>query len=409
MSSNPTPLPAVTRKNHNKSKKGCLTCRKRRVKCNEIHPICKSCSRRREACVWNEDSYDPIAIVLPRVARLTLKVSTDHQLRLPVLSSFRPKELELLHNWTTNTIFTFIPDLPAIRYGFQVSLPQIAFQNEFLLHATFAVTSLHMHHLFPSSDHLLRAKMHCQRAVLGVLGASQNHVSSDAVLLANILLGTYWVAFPSWGSNNPDDLPDVFNWVPAARTFIRKIGFNRQDMLTGRISTPPFLPLAAIGNHTSSTLTPFPDILYRIYSPEMCPFDSEELEDKHVLAAYQVALELISHCTWSAFMDSRVQYLAIYAFLSIVPDIFIRLFLENRPRALILVAHYCAFLGQFDRVWWYSWERFQHDLMRIMSLLDERWLPCIEYPLDVLAMRDQRLSDAFDGLIYSKSPEEANN
>ncbi|CAO2656288.1 Nn.00g050910.m01.CDS01 [Neocucurbitaria sp. VM-36] len=35
-----------------RSKSGCLTCRARRVKCDETHPVCKSCSKKNRPCQW---------------------------------------------------------------------------------------------------------------------------------------------------------------------------------------------------------------------------------------------------------------------------------------------------------------------------------------------------------------------
>ncbi|KAJ4984757.1 hypothetical protein SVAN01_09715 [Stagonosporopsis vannaccii] len=35
-----------------RSRSGCLTCRARRVKCDETHPICKACSKKNRPCQW---------------------------------------------------------------------------------------------------------------------------------------------------------------------------------------------------------------------------------------------------------------------------------------------------------------------------------------------------------------------
>ncbi|KAH8818887.1 hypothetical protein DL96DRAFT_1750259, partial [Flagelloscypha sp. PMI_526] len=324
--------------------------------------ICTACSKRREACVWSDDPS--VLLTLPQAARAALKLSKHRQLSLPPLGEFRPKELELLHNWTTNTMFTFIPNEPAIRHGFQVSLPQIAFQHDFLLHAMFAITSLHMHHLLPSSSYLPLAKMHCQRAVLGALEAQGDSVLPDAIIMTSILLAAYWLALPAWELTHQSHFPDIFNWIPAVRKVMLMVISYHQDVLEGTFS---FLPKRI--NGLPAVMTPFPDILFQIYNPLACPFATEELKDAQTLAAYEGAL------------------------VASVPDEFFKLFMERRPRALILIAHYCAMLGQFDGVWWYPWERCRHDLQCILSLLDETWLPCMEYPLNVLAIKDQRLDD----------------
>ncbi|KAH8818888.1 hypothetical protein DL96DRAFT_1715165 [Flagelloscypha sp. PMI_526] len=423
-------------------------------------PICTACSKRREACVWSDNPN--ALLVLPRTARAALKLSKDHKLSLPPLNEFRPKELELLHNWTTSTILTFIPGLPETQHGFQVSLPQIAFQHEFLLHATFDITSLHMNHLLPTSDYLLLARVHCQRAVLGGFDAPKGSVSPEAIVMAGLLLATYWLALPAWESTSQSYFPDVFNWISAARTCMGKVSAYHQEFLEGAF---PFLPvqryhgapsmltpfpdmfsnihdpkvcpidteelkdpqtvatykaalfsvihyswevfmdctvqtftiygfLCAVPdeffnlflehrpraliivahyctllgqldgrfNRLPTVVTPFPDILYRIYDPQACPFDTEELEDAHTVAMYEAALTSFIHYGWDIFMEPEVQTFAIFAFICAVPDDFFKLFLERRPRALIIVAHYCTILGQFDGVWWYSWERCRHDL-----------------------------------------------
>ncbi|KAK7995285.1 hypothetical protein PG990_014058 [Apiospora arundinis] len=39
-----------------RTKTGCLTCRKRRIKCDEQHPVCKNCQKSKRDCM----GYDPI-------------------------------------------------------------------------------------------------------------------------------------------------------------------------------------------------------------------------------------------------------------------------------------------------------------------------------------------------------------
>ncbi|KAH8818725.1 hypothetical protein DL96DRAFT_1621805 [Flagelloscypha sp. PMI_526] len=384
---NPT-VRARTNRGH--SKMGCLTCKIRRVKCDEIRPICSACSRRQEVCVWKED---PNALsILPHPARAALRLSKDHRLTLPPLEHPDIKELELLHTWTTHTIFTFIPGMKATRHGFQVLLPQLAFKNEFLLHATFAITSLHMTHLRPSSEYLPLAKIYCQRAVLGLFNSSNESDSSDAAIMSTILLATFWFAYPSCGTN----FPDVFNWISASRLFMRRIGLYHQGFLDGTVTTHSFLPPGIFSDNITSTLAPFSDMFYQVFRPEDCSLEKDELAEPSVLAAYKHALHRVAHCTWLSFMHSKFPTMAMYPFLSTVPDEFIEFFMERRPRALILVAHYCAILGQFEGVWWYSWERCRHDLARILSLLDEKWMPCMEYPLNLLVMKDQTGDNVFN-------------
>ena len=42
----------LTRRGHVKSKLGCFTCKRRRVKCDEQHPVCAQCTRLKLACTY---------------------------------------------------------------------------------------------------------------------------------------------------------------------------------------------------------------------------------------------------------------------------------------------------------------------------------------------------------------------
>ena len=44
--------PHVTRRAHRKSRAGCTTCRQKRVKCDEKHPACTYCVRRKIDCSY---------------------------------------------------------------------------------------------------------------------------------------------------------------------------------------------------------------------------------------------------------------------------------------------------------------------------------------------------------------------
>ncbi|KAE8369198.1 hypothetical protein BDV27DRAFT_141401 [Aspergillus caelatus] len=43
-----------SRKTHSKSRNGCSTCKRNRVKCNEARPLCGRCSKRQSVCVYEE-------------------------------------------------------------------------------------------------------------------------------------------------------------------------------------------------------------------------------------------------------------------------------------------------------------------------------------------------------------------
>lgn len=54
---------APKRKFHLKSKNGCLTCKRRRIKCDETKPICKKCQNMNLECgyIQDKDKEDPVS------------------------------------------------------------------------------------------------------------------------------------------------------------------------------------------------------------------------------------------------------------------------------------------------------------------------------------------------------------
>ncbi|SPJ72853.1 uncharacterized protein FTOL_02582 [Fusarium torulosum] len=46
------PFPTKWRRNHPRSRNGCLTCRTKRKKCDEVKPTCTGCTRSKQDCVW---------------------------------------------------------------------------------------------------------------------------------------------------------------------------------------------------------------------------------------------------------------------------------------------------------------------------------------------------------------------
>ncbi|KAF5645184.1 transcriptional activator [Fusarium sp. NRRL 25303] len=55
------PFPKKWRRKHPRSKNGCLTCRTKRKKCDEVKPICTACERSQQDCTWQrtEEKQQP--------------------------------------------------------------------------------------------------------------------------------------------------------------------------------------------------------------------------------------------------------------------------------------------------------------------------------------------------------------
>lgn len=59
----------IPRKGHTKSRRGCLNCKRRRVKCPETIPSCENCHRLNLRCEYPEGQGQEVSLLEPRPAR----------------------------------------------------------------------------------------------------------------------------------------------------------------------------------------------------------------------------------------------------------------------------------------------------------------------------------------------------
>ncbi|UZP40528.1 hypothetical protein NXS19_008344 [Fusarium pseudograminearum] len=166
------PRPGSKRKPHHKSRKGCLNCRRRRVKCTEEKPRCWACERRDVTCVYPDKTaaqFVPAMLMPPQPTSTEMSLSmsqspsTTSTSRLTPSSTtnsirsldYTPTEtlelihLRLLHHWTVSTSI-HICKCPKTLWIWQEAFPQMGFQYPFVLHALLGLSALHIAYQSPS-------------------------------------------------------------------------------------------------------------------------------------------------------------------------------------------------------------------------------------------------------------------
>ncbi|PVH72303.1 hypothetical protein DL98DRAFT_74695 [Cadophora sp. DSE1049] len=118
-----------TRRPHRKTKTGCLTCKKRKIKCDESRPECDNCIKHTLGCEYAPSNVPVLA------AGITLYSGGAHNLNLV--------DLEFLHNYCTSTALTLHRDPPTIRL-WSITVPQFGFAHDYVMHGILALSALHM-------------------------------------------------------------------------------------------------------------------------------------------------------------------------------------------------------------------------------------------------------------------------
>ncbi|KAH8807549.1 C6 transcription factor [Xylogone sp. PMI_703] len=140
---------------HNKSRRGCQSCKKRHVKCDEQGPPCANCVARKVECVYtSRSSPESSGRDSPSSSQVSVggrgsNELADHSPRcspnsLEVPCEFRRLlELDLMHRWSTSTWKSFC-SVPDDHDYIQNVLPRDALRHSYLLNGIFAMTALDM-------------------------------------------------------------------------------------------------------------------------------------------------------------------------------------------------------------------------------------------------------------------------
>ncbi|KAF2178757.1 hypothetical protein K469DRAFT_695278 [Zopfia rhizophila CBS 207.26] len=163
------------RRSHRKSRKGCLECKRRRIKCNEEDP-CGNCVRRGMSCVYSLSlpTSTPTAPASSSISVLGAAQSTSPQSTsgaksyshcgtpqpwaapspFPSLSnnaqhdSFAMDDLVLLHHWSVATSLTIV-NTPAVDHIWQIVFVRVGFQHPYVMHGILSLAALHLAYLDP--------------------------------------------------------------------------------------------------------------------------------------------------------------------------------------------------------------------------------------------------------------------
>ncbi|PLB54468.1 putative C6 transcription factor [Aspergillus steynii IBT 23096] len=227
-------VPYHSRRPHKKSRAGCITCKKRRVKCDERKPLCHRCEVRGVECNYAPDSdkSSPIEII----SRLEKPSTADFSFTLASMASRIDESLSIgsdfnspkssqpyslmafqhFMKWSTGTVV-----LPAIRAVMESDMVQVAFSSPYLLYTILGVGMLHLNRVSRSTEPGRRcAEAHFwQQAIRlyqNALLPGVNQKNFDALISTCMFMGVVSICpenfepTDSWVlTNNPADM----NWL----------------------------------------------------------------------------------------------------------------------------------------------------------------------------------------------------
>ncbi|KAH8822970.1 hypothetical protein DL96DRAFT_1819641 [Flagelloscypha sp. PMI_526] len=397
-------------RSHKKSRLGCRTCRKRKVKCDETgFPNCNNCTKRAIKCDWpveaahGDDSRslsEPISTVIQQNSGL----SSDPEKSLAP-HSFDIVTLELFHHCCTGMTLSLLyghigTNLTEMKRAYQHTLPRLALSHPFLMHSILSVSALSLHKACNyqvgqldyhslSKYHYRRGESHSAQFCKDGQCISTNHSCTQlatAQFVSDNLLS--FVAFfeassQIFGKRRGFQIDAVVDWMQSQRGRLGNFyDSHRQKLFNGPMSGELRFSIDTVSEIFANNQFPhnacgnipmFPTLLSSIHVADVDSADDHELSEPNVTETYRNAIAILEviHRVFAHGLPMH----GLYTWSTVISYEFLEYVRERQPRALVIFATFCAFfqasLAGSTNLWWV--ER-HHDWAKITrSLLSPEW------------------------------------
>ncbi|KAI0139050.1 hypothetical protein F4776DRAFT_48804 [Hypoxylon sp. NC0597] len=402
------------RRSHKKSRNGCQNCKKWHTKCDEQGPPCNNCTLRKAQCVYNRPKANSSNDRCPLTVR-----SKDGGAELWPVTVERPRgdvgalcgayggpsrlmELELMHQWSTNTYKAFC-GIPEDGEYLQVLLPRFALEYDYMLNCILAISSLQIAKLVGDGNatKYINAGLEYYnrgsssfRTQLCRMNADNCHVlyMFSAIAIAaqlsiphrsGSILDLLIVALDLVNGSTSIGMigmPWLLNSPFPLRLFISRMGASKD--LIDPDSRFALARLHAINDQRNKDTS------------ESASSDGEEADGVLLVRdheLYHMSIEGLEMC----FAEEARGVLRGFstAFPGLAGKPFTSLVSRSDPFALLIVMHWAALLNQLDKSIWWAQSVSEDLAMEIAGILRTRhpdlaleWAEPMEWVLNRLAL-----------------------
>jgi hypothetical protein len=260
-------------------------------------------------------------------------------------------------------------------------VPQLSFQYPFVLHATLAITALHLSFLnIARSEHykMLAASYYHEASVAlrNVLPRAQT-LEGNALFIASSFIAIFVFASPVVRGAKDD--PRALTWFPVLRG-IKAVIHGEWRMVSNE-----FAPLLNAYPTGEIVLPPLPEL-------ERMFVDVHDPEERR---AYEDATAKLRHA-WDLYRRASGEFWLPAAFMwpVAVNEGFVHLLMEKQPRALILLAYYGALFSRLSGFWWIG-GRAKEELDVIERAVGQPWVEWLGWVKDIVASAEGQATAGF--------------
>ncbi|KAH7153433.1 hypothetical protein EDB81DRAFT_868488 [Dactylonectria macrodidyma] len=418
-------LPGAKRRprcGHSKSRNGCTNCKRRRVKCDEMHPVCSNCQRHEFACSLSQaEAPSAIRTELPYITTLVADLnppskgfhSDKERTSTPLLPSYQPapstyldplppeelsrRSLELMHHYSTITAST-LSLRQDVAYACREAIPREGYKHSFASHGILALAAAHKAHLIPNSRDVY-LKLCDYHSMLGSKGFEyelQKPTEDNSMALFGFatLLILYSFTLPIRSTkqklNNPiDSFCELASLIRGLKTTL--------SPLVCRTYNSELAPLiyGVWPSETDGRLTGYPPLdntflpkdLWDATSQLRCFLESEVPFQN--LSHYRDAVDKLQYSArLISLAGSYAESGAITAWLHDIDERILADIAAYKPHALVLLVYFCVFLAGIQRNFWYARGWADQLFEKVETSLDgqDRLVPLLQWPRTYLEL-----------------------
>ncbi len=305
---------------------------------------------------------------------------------IPECRSRRLLELRLLQNFIEKTSATFSGcHNPDVSHTWSVEVPKLALKNDNLLYGMFSISALHLLKSQPEDTDLLLAR----EAYLGLslrehrrAVAKLDSKSADAICFTSSLI--LIDSFASLQDRSLEPYSPPMEWLQMAR---------------GALSVFS-IAMNAINNFDTAKITVVANAQPYLYDKDAMFAEGNreelldllrgnrpgEIWDAETRETYEQTLSYIGSIQLAAKAGEHRMGIArrMMAFAILIPKKFIEFVEQQRPRALVVLAHFFALSSDMEDVWWIG-RAARSEIEAIQKFLPLEWQAMVFNPMQSIS------------------------
>ncbi|EPE25824.1 Zn2/Cys6 DNA-binding protein [Glarea lozoyensis ATCC 20868] len=404
------------RKPHRKTRTGCASCKKRRIKCDEAKPTCLNCKKHNIACPFSissssltsdsdstqnppsnarrfvpsryQDQVLPSSVCQKRDLSPATHLTPTGVQNSPVIPTFTAEEFELWHHFLMITCPTIGDDPGSLRF-WQMNVPNIGFSNQFVLHLTLALAAFHLGRTNPErrAKYIALAEKHETIALQGVTTVLPGLDSMNCEALyaaATLICFCYLAKGPQSGEFIAFSETGNIQWLILLGG-VRSIMDSKRAELYAAVLGPiqeasaSYKPAKRKRDSVPDYVQPLEELRRHIESRAATySFDAGiclKVLDNLVKSFHAVYERIIR-----TGEDDRRHSPQVFGWLYRLPPEFTQLLIEKCSAGLIILAHFVVLLKEIDYYWFIEgWA--EHMMSGIKNILGKEHETLIEWPI----------------------------